>query len=315
MEIDRIALPDALFTREVNAIVIKDDPVTLIDGGPNTKQAFEALARGLQRAGIAIEDIRRIVITHSHLDHCGLAQEVRRRSGAEVLARAEIRPWIQEYSAEWNKELIKIMALLETYNVPRSYITAVVMTVRRYKKLGSASSVNIPLEPGSEIEFADFKLEVMSNPGHTNWCISLFEPTERILFCGDLFIENLTSHPLMQPTPQETGDWPNQVEMIHESLDAVCALKPRVIFPGHGDPIQSAEAVRNKIHEGHAAKQDRIVELLDGREESLFQINQKLCKYKTPVEIFIEIFETLHHLRCLIKKGVVKQKESAFSLQ
>lgn len=314
MDITRLSIPDALFTSQVNAFLIKDSPITLIDTGPNTKAAFEALMRGLEKEGQGIKDIKRVVLTHSHLDHCGLIQEIQNASGAAVLASTEVKPWIDEYNKQWGSEIQKIMKLLSEYGIPRSYITATVMMVRQYKKLGSAGRVDVTLEPGDRIEFDDFELEVLSTPGHSHRCISLFQPEERILFCGDLLMENPTSHPLMQPTSGDPGDWPNQVILIRESLDYVCSLDPELAFCGHGEPVTSVNAVREKIRERHIEKQRRILRLLEDGAKNLFQINQKVNTFKPPVEQFIEIFETLHHLNILRSQMAIKEEGHIFSL-
>ncbi len=47
---------------------------------------------------------------------------------------------------------------------------------------------------------------------------------------------------------------------------------------------------------------------------NLFQISQSLNIFKNPVEQFVELFETLHHLNCLRKKGLVEQKGFLFSI-
>jgi glyoxylase-like metal-dependent hydrolase (beta-lactamase superfamily II) len=314
IEIHRLVLPDYITRGEVNAFLIKEDPITLIDTGPNTKDALDALVRRLRGIDLTIEDIKRIVITHSHQDHCGLARQIKEISGAVLLASRDIKPWLEDYRAEWNNETLKIMRLLETYEVPRSYISVLVTTMRGARKLGAVSKVDHILEPGGTIEFADFELETLNSPGHSHWCISLFEPKERILFCGDLLMENLTAHPLIQPTRQAPEDWPNQVEMIHKSLDVVCSLDPDVAYPGHGSPIDSAVTIKEKIVESHFFKQDKILEILKGGEKKLFQINQGLNKFVPPVELLVAIFETIHHLNCLLGKGLVRRKESLFSL-
>src|ERR1700758_4795525 len=77
MKIIPLSLPTPFYIGAVNVYVIKEDPVTLIDTGPKTKEAIKALRSGLRQAGISVADIRRIVLTHAHEDHCGLARALR----------------------------------------------------------------------------------------------------------------------------------------------------------------------------------------------------------------------------------------------
>src|ERR671932_1923660 len=77
MRVVPISLPTPFYVGPVNVYLIAEDPVTLIDTGPKTKEAVESLREGLRRARFRVSDIRRIVLTHAHEDHCGLAKTLR----------------------------------------------------------------------------------------------------------------------------------------------------------------------------------------------------------------------------------------------
>src|SRR5437899_7811032 len=78
--------------RHVNVYLLRDgEGYTLIDTGLRTDESRAALHAGLQAAHVRIDQIRRILITHIHPDHFGLAGELRERSGAElVIHRLEV---------------------------------------------------------------------------------------------------------------------------------------------------------------------------------------------------------------------------------
>ena len=84
--IHRLAIPTPFMVGRVNAYLIEDSPLTLVDSGPNSAKALDELEQALDARGHRIEDIELLVITHQHMDHFGLASILARRSGAEVAA-------------------------------------------------------------------------------------------------------------------------------------------------------------------------------------------------------------------------------------
>src|SRR5438552_3793608 len=82
--IHRLATPTPFAVGRVNTYLIEDDPLTLVDSGPNSGRALDELQGQLKEHGHSIDDIELIVITHQHIDHLGLVEIVASHSGAEV---------------------------------------------------------------------------------------------------------------------------------------------------------------------------------------------------------------------------------------
>src|SRR5215467_6693113 len=77
MHVIPISLPTPFYIGPVNVYLVAEEPLTLIDTGPKTRDAIEALRAELRSSGFLVSDIRRIVLTHAHEDHCGLARSLR----------------------------------------------------------------------------------------------------------------------------------------------------------------------------------------------------------------------------------------------
>ena len=77
MKIIPLSIPTPFYVGDVNVYLIREDPLTLIDAGPKTKEASEALRYRLSQEGVSLKDVRRVVLTHAHEDHCGLARQIR----------------------------------------------------------------------------------------------------------------------------------------------------------------------------------------------------------------------------------------------
>ena len=101
--IHAIPLPTSFAVGPVNSYLIEDDPLTLVDAGPNSATAFAALEDGLAALGHRVEDLGLILVTHQHLDHMGLVGLLARRSGAELAALNLLQPWLANYGESINR--------------------------------------------------------------------------------------------------------------------------------------------------------------------------------------------------------------------
>src|SRR5512145_2683426 len=77
MRIIPISVPTPFYIGPVNVYLIAEDPLTIIDTGPKTKEAMEALRADLRSVAFLDSDSRRIVLSHAHEDHCCLARSLR----------------------------------------------------------------------------------------------------------------------------------------------------------------------------------------------------------------------------------------------
>ena len=75
--IHRLAIPTPFQVGRVNAYLIEDSPLTLVDSGPNSAKALDELEQALAARGHAVEDIELLIVTHQHIDHFGLASHPR----------------------------------------------------------------------------------------------------------------------------------------------------------------------------------------------------------------------------------------------
>src|SRR5919197_909821 len=95
MRIIPIVVPTPFYVGPVNCYLVAEDPVTLIDTGPKTKEALEALKEGLRKARFRVSDLRRIVLTPGHTPgSCSFLREADRTliAGDCVLKRITPNP-------------------------------------------------------------------------------------------------------------------------------------------------------------------------------------------------------------------------------
>ena len=71
-----LRIPTPFAVGRVNCYLIEDEPLTLVDTGPNSGKALDELERQLDALGHPIADLELVVVTHQHIDHLGLVEIV-----------------------------------------------------------------------------------------------------------------------------------------------------------------------------------------------------------------------------------------------
>ena len=79
-----IPFPNDSHLISANLFALGQNPVTLIDTGPKFPGMMKKIRERLELAGIGLTDIERIIITHGHIDHFGLAVSIREAVGHPV---------------------------------------------------------------------------------------------------------------------------------------------------------------------------------------------------------------------------------------
>jgi glyoxylase-like metal-dependent hydrolase (beta-lactamase superfamily II) len=92
-----IPVPTPFAVGRVNVYLIEDEPLTLVDAGPNSGTSFDELTTGLAAVGHSLEDIELVILTHQHIDHLGLVSLVAQRSGADVAAIDVAVPFVENF--------------------------------------------------------------------------------------------------------------------------------------------------------------------------------------------------------------------------
>lgn len=89
---------------------------------------------------------------------------------------------------------------------------------------------NIAVSEDIAIDLSDTEVQILLTPGHTPMNISVFVPTDGVLFSGDTLISGYIPH-LAEGTPEDWEDWLS-------SLEKLKSLSVETVVPGHGEVIR-----------------------------------------------------------------------------
>jgi glyoxylase-like metal-dependent hydrolase (beta-lactamase superfamily II) len=312
--IHRLAIPTPFQVGRINAYLIEDSPLTLVDCGPNSGKALDELEQTLAARGHAIADIELLIITHQHIDHFGLASILARRSGAEVAALAPLAPYLRDFreATELDDRFAEQMMLL--HGIPADVVTALRAVSASFRAWGSAVDVTRPLHDGEELHLRDRTLRVLHRPGHSPSDTVLHDEARSILLAADHLIKHISSNPLisrpLNADPDFTGPRPRALVDYIASLQLTRAQDLSLVLPGHGEPISDHVTLIDRRLHMHRRRAEKIHDLIAAQPRTAHEIAQELWGNVAVTQAYLTLSEVLGHVDLLLRDALVVEAEA-----
>ncbi|MDE3069440.1 MAG: MBL fold metallo-hydrolase [Acidobacteriota bacterium] len=239
--------------------------VVLVDTGMHEPDSMEQLERAMAMCDLKVEQVRLVVCTHAHLDHCGQAGPIMERAGCGLMMHPNpehMRHIVQDPQAV----LMRQLEVARASGVPEE-------ALRRYAEARSAQRANLePVPEPDELLLAGTEIETdlgtwitYETPGHAPSHVCLYQPERRLLISGDHVLGRTSLYFDYGYTPDPVGEY-----LV--SLDRVAHLDARLCLAGHGrtfaDVAAHIESARDLVHERLAA----VLAALAGEPLSAFDI-------------------------------------------
>jgi glyoxylase-like metal-dependent hydrolase (beta-lactamase superfamily II) len=307
--IHRLRIPTPFAVGRVNCYLIEDEPLTLVDTGPNSGKALDELQSQLAARGHSIDDLELVVITHQHIDHLGLVEIIARHSGAEVAALDLAVTRLANFSEDAERDDEFSAQLMLRNGVPENVVIALQGVSRAFRAWGSHANVTRRLADGETLELRDRRLEVMHRPGHSPSDTVFWDHERRILIAADHLLPTISSNPLISRPLDGSGERTQALVSYTDSLRKTRELPAEIVLPGHGDPITDHVALIDERFRMTERRKQKIFDLVRERPRTGHEIAQELWGNVAVTEAFLTLSEVIGHLDLLANEGLVREKE------
>ena len=313
--IHRLAIPTPFAVGRVNVYLIEDQPLTLVDAGPNSGTSFDELQRGITGLGHQLEDIELVILTHQHIDHLGLVSLVAAHSGADVAAIDAAVPFVENFSVEAQADDDFARETMLRHGIPEDVVSALTSVSRAFRAWGARAEVTRVLRDGDEIGFRDRSLHVHHRPGHSPTDTVFHDRERRILIAADHLLGHISSNPLITRPPEGSHERPQALVSYLDSLSKTREMDVELVLPGHGDPVTDHRALIDERFALHRRRADKIHRLLTERPRSAYEIAQALWGNIAVTQAYLTLSEVLGHVDLLLNDGRVREvKRDGLSL-
>lgn len=302
----RMPLPFTL--DHINLWLIEDDDgFVLVDTGVAADDV-KALWRQIFRSQLGGKPITRLIVTHLHPDHVGLAGWIARKWGIELeMSRTDFlqcRNLVLDTGRTAPPEAISF------YRAAGYSERGLESYAKRFGGFGERVS-RLPdvfrrLKDGDRLQIGGREWQVVVGSGHAPEHVCLWCPSLNIFIAGDQLLPRISSNVSVHPT--EAYEDP-LAEWLASCAKLRALLPPDVlVLPAHNEPFRGAH--------------DRLTDLIDGHEENLTQLYDYLDEPKRAIDVFPALFkrkigrdvfhmatgESLAHLNCLMGRNEITKE-------
>lgn len=297
-------MPTPFDVGPANICVLGQGPFTVVDVGPKHPDTIRVFTRELDRLGCKFDDIDKIVITHPHPDHYGLAAWLKQKSGAIVLAHPYTAWRVSgRYTGDGFESLRPIMANL---GIPEPVANSFINRDDDIERWLDPVLVDVIVEDCQYVDLGGQKWQVIYTPGHSRGHICLYNPDTKALISGDHVLPRISSNPIIEPPlPGETGI-PETLKDYRRSLERTEKLEVSSAYPGHGPVFNNVGLRINTIFEHHRRQKTEVLKSVDRNGMTVFEVSRRVFPDLKGMKVFFGVCLVMGQLDILADEGLVE---------
>lgn len=275
----------------------------LVDTGmavPSVEEAWRRLEAALPR----LEALERILVTHHHPDHFGMAAHLSAERGVEVMMSESAAAAARPDPSSPDAVAARLEEFADRLGLALEPGFAEFLSGQRYRSVVSGMPVReAALAEGDEIDTAVGPLTVSLHHGHAPGHACLHAAEAGFLVSGDQVLPTISPNISLYPGVEDD----DPLGRYLESLERLASLPAgTMVLPAHGRPFSALEARLGTLREEHERRLERTVQTCRGGASTADVVGSlfRLARLD-PLNRLLATTETLAHLRHLERRGRV----------
>lgn len=286
---------------------------TLVDTGLRSSK-LQAIWDQVVERHLKGKPITRILCTHFHPDHLGLAGWLQQKFGAPL--------WMT--FGEWS--FGRMLELEESPEVPEGVIafytrlgfSAEQLDALKARGFGNFAKAVTPIprsfhriSEGDVIRMGGHDWQIIVGRGHSPEHACLYSPALNLLISGDQVLPRISPHIGVYPGEPEAGP----LTQYLDSLDKFAHLPAdALVLPAHGDPFIGLHLRTDMLKRHHAVRLEALVTALRQRPHTVIETLPLLFRRDVKDHMTLAVGEALAHLHHLMHGGQVLRRETPAGL-
>lgn len=282
-----------------NCYLVLTDPVTLLDAASGQQASNDSLRARFSELQaefgekVTLRDVKRLILTHGHIDHFGGLHYVVSESGAEIGAHELDSSVVRHFKERLIVTTKNLQVFLDRAGVKRERVDQLLDMNKWSKDLFRATPVDFTFDEGP---LPGTPFEIYHTPGHCpgQVCIRL----DDILFTADHVLSHITPNQWPESITRYTGlgHYLSSLRKIRELPGITVALG------GHEYEIRDLGRRVDASIRFHEARLEKTLSLLN-EPSTVSQVSLKLFGERRGYHVLLAFLETGAHMEYLYERG------------
>ena len=304
-----VPLPIPFPVGPANAYLFTDPEPTLVDCGVDTDESWDALVAALAEQNLTIADIRRVIVTHAHVDHMGMAGCIVGQSEALVYIWEGIARWANDVEAMWTRRVEFLHQLLHQYDLPDLQRDSIL------KGMGRVSTIWSPVPAdrvrtfslSDRLTIGPWQWDVLYMPGHSNTQTCFFQPETGQFLAADMLLP-LTPAPVLEAPLNGSMAREPSLPRLFESYELLYNMPIQQVYPGHGEPFDDHRALIDRQRARIELRKAECLALVQAGNDQLGDLLNVMYAHHPETARFTGLSTLVGYLDLLLDDGSIREE-------